>query len=91
MWDHPFGKTPILLLHVFALVLATSLSRFLVSQALELPPKSFDVTVSLLSLAFYIPAWIAVTSILFVAFGILVGVAVTIMTMVLGSVQMLSP
>lgn len=90
-WDHPFGKTPIVLLHVFALVLATSLARFLVSQALGLPPQSFDVTVGLLALLFYIPAWIAVASILFVAFGILLGVAVTIMTIVLGSIQMLSP
>lgn len=91
MWDRPFGKTPIVLLHVFALVIATSLARFLVSQALGLPPQSFDVTVGLLALLFYIPAWIAVVSILFVAFGMLLAVAITIITMVYGSIQMLSP
>lgn len=91
MWDRPFGKTPIVLVHVFVLLLATSLSRLLTSHALGLPPQSFDVTVGFLALFFYIPAWIAVASVFSVLFGTLLAVAIMIMTAVVGSIQMLAP
>ncbi|MDT3722432.1 hypothetical protein [Pseudomonas oryzihabitans] len=91
MWDRPFGKTPIVLLHVFVLILATSLARILTSHALGLPPQSFDVTVSLLAIFFYIPALIAVASVLSVLLGIILAVAVMIRTAVSGSIQMLAP
>ncbi|MBD8595619.1 hypothetical protein IFT75_19545 [Pseudomonas sp. CFBP 8758] len=49
-WHKPLYKTPIVLLHLLALLVATGLSRFAVSEALGLPPQSFDLTVGLLAL-----------------------------------------
>ena len=91
VWERPFGKTPIVLLHVLVLLVATSLSRFVVSDALGLPPQSFDLTVGFLALLFYLPAWMAVAAVIFVIFGFLLFVAVLIVMFVVGSVQILAP
>lgn len=91
IWDRPFGKTPIVLLHVLVLLLATSLSRFAVSDALGLPPQSFDLTVGFLALIFYLPAWMVVASTIFMIFGFLLFVAVLIAIFVVGSIQTLAP
>lgn len=91
VWEKPFGKTPIVLLHVLVLLVATSLSRFVVSDALGLPPQSFDLTVGFLALLFYLPAWMAVAAVIFVIFGFLLFIAVLIVMFVVGSVQILAP
>lgn len=91
IWERPFGKTPIVLLHVLVLLLATSLSRFAVSDALGLPPQSFDLTVGFLALVFYLPAWMLVASIIFMIFGFLLSIAVLIVILVVGSIQTLTP
>jgi hypothetical protein len=81
-WHKPLYKAPIVLLHLLALLVATGLSRFAVSEALGLPPQSFDLTVGLLALLFYIPAWMAVVAFLLFLGGLLLlavtGVAVVV-------------
>lgn len=91
VWERPFGKTPIVLLHVLVLLVATSLSRFVVSDALGLPPQSFDLTVGFLALIFYLPAWMAVAAVIFMIFGFLLTIAVVIAALAIGSVQILAP
>lgn len=61
-WERPFAKTPIVLLHIFVLLLATVLARSMVAEALALPPHSFDATVGFLVLMFYLPAWMLVAA-----------------------------
>ncbi|MED5617642.1 hypothetical protein [Ideonella sp. BN130291] len=56
-WAHPLGRVAISIAHVFVLLLAVVFARFIVASALELPPQDFDLTVSLLSLILYVPAW----------------------------------
>lgn len=69
VWEKPFGKTPVVLLHVLVLLVATVLSRFVVSEALGLPPQTFDMTVGFLVLIFYIPAWMIVAAVTLTIFG----------------------
>ncbi|QKG67115.1 hypothetical protein HP062_16875 [Pseudomonas sp. B14-6] len=71
MWEKPFGKTPVVLLHVLVLIVATVLSRFVVAEALGLPPQTFDMTVGFLALVFYIPAWMVVAAIILTIIGLI--------------------
>lgn len=91
VWDKPFGKTPIVLMHVLVLLLATSLSRFVVSDALGLPPQTFDLTVGFLALLFYIPAWMAVAAVIVTIFGFLQFLAILIIVLIAESLKILSP
>ncbi|UVK90909.1 hypothetical protein LOY52_12840 [Pseudomonas sp. B21-051] len=63
-WDKPFAKTPIIIMHLLALLISTACARFAVAETLGLPPQSFDLTVSFLALLFYIPSWLFVVAIL---------------------------
>ncbi len=69
VWDKPFAKTPIVLLHVFVLLVATVLARSLVAEALALPPQTFDSTVGFLVLLFYLPAWMIVAALVLAFVG----------------------
>lgn len=75
MWEKPFGKTPLVLLHVLVLIVATVLSRFVVAEALGLPPQTFDMTVGFLVLFFYIPAWMVVVAVILTIFGFIMFLA----------------
>jgi hypothetical protein len=76
VWDRPFGKTPIILLHLLVLLISTAISRWVVAEALGLPPQSFDITVGFLVLAFYVPAWLLLGAFVFTLLGfvLLIGV-----------------
>lgn len=63
-WDKPFTKTPIIIMHLLALLISTACARFAVAETLGLPPQGFDLTVSFLALLFYIPSWLFVVAIL---------------------------
>lgn len=63
-WDKPFAKTPIIIMHLLALLMSTACARFAVADTLGLPPQSFDLTVGFLALLFYIPSWLGVVAIL---------------------------
>ncbi|WP_249410636.1 hypothetical protein [Pseudomonas sp. St316] len=71
VWDKPFGKTPIILLHLLVLLISTVVSRWVVAEALGLPPQSFDITVGFLVLVFYIPAWVLLAAFIFMLLGVL--------------------
>ncbi|WP_313429331.1 hypothetical protein [Pseudomonas sp.] len=62
-WDKPFAKTPIIIMHLLALLMSTACARFAVADTLGLPPQSFDLTVGFLALLFYIPSWLGVVAI----------------------------
>ncbi|WLG55109.1 hypothetical protein PSH77_20920 [Pseudomonas extremorientalis] len=68
-WDKPFAKTPIVLLHIFILLVATVLARSLVAESLGLPPQSFDLTTSFLVILFYLPAWMIVAAVVLAVVG----------------------
>ena len=70
-WERPFAKTPIVLLHIFVLLLATVLARSMVADALALPPQSFDATVGFLVLMFYLPAWMLVAALVLALAGVI--------------------
>ena len=76
VWDKPFGKAPVILLHLLVLLISTAISRWIVAEALGLPPQSFDITVGFLVLAFYIPAWLLLGAFVFTLLGfvLLIGV-----------------
>ncbi len=59
-WASSFGKLALTLLHGLVLLLSVILARFLVAEALGLPPQDFDMTVSILTLLLYLPVWILV-------------------------------
>ncbi|SEM09986.1 hypothetical protein SAMN05518845_11662 [Variovorax sp. YR750] len=56
-WDHWFGRSVILVLHVFVLLLSAVLSRNIVAEAIGLPPQDFDLSVGFVALAMYPLAW----------------------------------
>jgi len=64
VWAHPVGKALVTTLHVLVLILATAFARFVVASSLGLPPQDFDLTVGLIAIVFYIPAWSIVVSLL---------------------------
>lgn len=76
VWDKPFGKTPIVLLHLLVLLMSTVISRLIVAEALGVPPQSFDITVGFLVLVFYMPAWLLLGAFIFTLLGglLLIGV-----------------
>lgn len=76
VWDKPFGKTPIILLHLLVLLISTAISRWVMAEALGLPPQSFDITVGLLVLVFYIPAWLLLGAFVFTLLGFLLLIGV---------------
>ncbi len=76
VWDKPFAKTPVILLHLLVLLISTVISRWVVAGALGLPPQSFDITVGFLVLVFYIPAWILLGALLFSLLGLVLLVGV---------------
>ncbi|MCM2380147.1 hypothetical protein [Pseudomonas marginalis] len=63
-WDKPFAKTPIIIMHLLALLMSTACARFAVAETLGLPPQSFDLTVGFLALLFYLPSWLLVAAVL---------------------------
>lgn len=70
-WDKPFAKTPIVLLHILVLLVATVLARSMVAEAFALPPQSFDSTVGFLVLLFYLPAWMLVAALILAIAGLI--------------------
>lgn len=63
VWAHPIGKALIAVFHLLVLLLATAFARFVVASSLGLPPQDFDMTVGIISIIAYIPAWSIVISI----------------------------
>lgn len=88
-WDKPFAKTPIVLLHVLVLLVATALARSLVAEALGLPPQSFDLTTSFLALFFYLPAWMIVAAVVLAMVGIILAVITLLQLPLEGALQQL--
>lgn len=76
VWDKPFGKAPVILLHLLVLLISTAISRWIVAEALGLPAQSFDITVGFLVLAFYIPAWLLLGAFVFTLLGFLLLIGV---------------
>lgn len=74
-WTHPVGKVSITILHLFVLLLSTAFARSVVASSLGLPPQDFELTVSFIAIALYIPAWSIVVSFLI---GVLAIVAMLI-------------
>lgn len=68
-WEKPLAKTPIVILHLLVLLIATACARHAVSESLGLPPQSFDLSVALLALLFYIPAWLGVLAAVILPFA----------------------
>lgn len=64
VWEHPVGRTLIVILHLFVILLSAILARNVVASALGLPPQDFEMSVSFITFLFYIPAWSIVVSIL---------------------------
>lgn len=88
-WDKPFAKTPIVLLHVFVLLVATVLARSLVAEALGLPPQTFDLTTSFLALFFYLPAWMIVAAVVLAIVGLFLAVITLLQLPLEGALQQL--
>ena len=86
-WDKPFAKTPIVLLHVFVLLVATVLARSLVAEALGLPPQSFDLTTSFLVIFFYLPAWMIVAAVVLAIVGLILAVITILQLPLQGALQ----
>lgn len=86
VWDRPFGKTPIVLLHLVALLVATACGRYAVSEALGLPPQSFDLTVGFLTLVFYIPSLLGVIAV-FLLFAALVFLPIALLGFMFNTVR----
>lgn len=63
VWAHPIGKALIAVFHLLVLLLATAFARFVVASSLGLPPQDFDMTIGVISIIAYIPAWSIVISI----------------------------
>jgi hypothetical protein len=59
-WDKPYAKIPIVIVHLLVLLTSTACARYAVAETLGLPPQSFDLTVAILALLFYIPSWLGV-------------------------------
>ncbi|MDH1632293.1 hypothetical protein [Pseudomonas mosselii] len=59
-WEKPYAKIPIVTLHLLVLLTSTACARYAVAETLGLPPQSFDLTVAILALLFYIPSWLGV-------------------------------
>jgi len=59
-WEKPYAKIPIVILHLLVLLTSTACARYAVAETLGLPPQSFDLTVGILALLFYIPSWLGV-------------------------------
>lgn len=70
VWDRPFGKTPIVLMHLLALLASTACARFAVAESLGLPPQSFDLTVGFLALLFYVPALLGIMAVVLGFFAV---------------------
>lgn len=90
-WERPFAKLPLILMHLFALLIATALARSMVSQALGLPPQSFDLTVGFLALLFYVPAGMAIAAVILTVVGCLLFLISVVLFIFLGSAQILAP
>ncbi|WP_163028964.1 hypothetical protein [Pseudomonas viridiflava] len=80
VWEKPYGKTPVILLHLMVLLISTVLARWAVAEALGLPPQSFDMSVSFLALAFYIPAWMLVIALILVFVGTVTFAAIALLS-----------
>jgi hypothetical protein len=91
VWERPFAKLPLILMHLFALLIATALARSMVAQALGLPPQSFDLTVAFLALLFYVPAAMAIAAVILTVAGGLLFLIFAMLFLVGGSAQLLSP
>jgi len=64
VWGFPLGKLAVMLLHGLILLLSAILARFLVAEALRLPPQDFDMTVGIWTLVLYLPVWLFVIAFL---------------------------
>lgn len=63
IWQRTAGKLSLALFHAVILLLAIIPSRFVVANALGLPPQDFDITVSIFALALYPLLWMLLVSI----------------------------
>lgn len=90
-WDKPFAKTPIVIMHLLALLISTACARFAVAETLGLPPQSFDVTVGFLAILFYIPSWLLVVAILLGLTAVLITVIALISLLFEAAWQQLIP
>lgn len=73
MSDSRVGRLSLVAVNAVVLVFAFVYARSIVWNALQLPPQDFDVTVSLIALATYIPMWLIIVSgTLFVAYVVLI-------------------
>lgn len=91
VWGKPFVKVPLVLLHVLALLVSTALSRSVVAETLGLPPQTFDLTVGFLTIALYIPAWMAVAAISLTIFGVSIFVISALKALVFNSLAIIAP
>lgn len=71
IWDSSFGKLALALLHGLVLLLSAILARFLVAEALRLPPQDFDLTIGIWTLVLYLPVWLCTISVLTSLFGVI--------------------
>jgi hypothetical protein len=62
-WERPIGKLVISIAQFLIYLLATAFARQLVASALGLPAQDFDLTISFLTVLFYIPAATLVLSV----------------------------
>lgn len=90
-WDKPFAKTPIVIMHLLALLISTACARFAVAETLGLPPQSFDVTVGFLAILFYVPSWLLVVAILLGLIAVLIAVIALISLLFEAAWQQLIP
>lgn len=70
-WHHPIGAAIITVFHVFVLILSTIFARHIVASSIGLPPQDFDITVGIISIISYIPAWSIIISIILGASAII--------------------
>lgn len=61
-WASPIGRPVLALVHALVLLLAIFPAKFLVAQAMKLPPQYFEVTVGICTLLFYPAMWLLVLS-----------------------------
>lgn len=74
--EKPYCKLTFILINILIILAVTAQTRSLVANALGLPPQTFDLTVSFLSFALYIPACLLAIACILLVTGI--GIFITI-------------
>ena len=82
VWESSLGKLLLPLLHGLVLLLSIIWARFLVAEALGLPPQDFDMTVGIWTLVLYVPVWVFVIAILTFLFYVMAMVSILILEIV---------